>query len=62
MYVTGYYSTMGAKEKEETPQFKEKFSLWLKMEFNSFSILKLSIGQAVLSRGILIVVWVKPSA
>ena len=32
------------------------------MEFNSSSILNLSIGQVVLSRGILIVVWVKPSA
>ena len=46
--MTGHYSTMGAKEKEETPQLKEKVSLWLKTEFNSSSILNLSIGQAVL--------------
>jgi hypothetical protein len=59
--VTGYYSTIGAKEKMETLFKKRRFSL-IQVEFNSFYILKLSLGQVVLSRGIPIVGWVKPVA
>lgn len=53
---------MSTKEKRRNPLTENEGFLWLKMEFNLLSILNLSIGQAVLSRGILIVAWMKPSA
>jgi uncharacterized protein YjeT (DUF2065 family) len=52
----------GCESQKGDPYSKREAFLWLKVEFNSFSILNLSIGQVVLLNGILIVVWVKPSA
>jgi hypothetical protein len=46
----------GCESQKGDPYSKSEAFLWLKVEFNSFSILNLSIGQVVLLNGILIVV------
>jgi hypothetical protein len=60
--VTGLNLKKGEKERKVTPHYLKWLPRALRQALNSFSILNLSIGQFVLSRGILIVAWMKPSA
>jgi hypothetical protein len=50
------------KGKKGDPSLFEEASWGSRQVLISFSILNLSIGQAVLLRGILIAAWMKPSA